>query len=384
MNFNQKVEPTPKEKDKSSSSTLTSNSSKQTTAPIKANVSNQKANDVQSDYDDDFSTDSSRAPVVIAPVKTETDVRNNHDEDSSSDTSRSPVVAQTKKQIDVPNGYDDDLAADTNQTPVVFTPTKKQADVHKDHDEDSSTDTSRSPAIVSPLKKQANVLNDYDDDFATDTSQSPVVPTPAAEPIIVAPLRKLNSFDDESIQEDLEEKHTPRKSDESLSSKSSGDEQSEILVLVKKSANTTPRRIDEEPIVDPTPIVAVEPIVPNDDTSHDVTDDDDDDDEDEDENDDFLIQEQQIDRITDDFLRRFIDEAIDQSREIDRLKKQSQISQKIPLTKAVQEWLIGDDEDEDSPSDDEDDRPRIPRATISNNANEFQLDFSHWTIKTVS
>lgn len=212
-------------------------------------------------------------------------------------------------------------------------------------------------------QKQTSIPNDYDEDFS-EVSHSRSAPKQAA---VVQP--RIDQIDVESIQEDLEDKHSSHDTDQSFSSKSSGDEQSEILVLVKKSANNTPRRQDdktlEEDLIVPTPVSAApavtpmifpeaktesNPIINNDDTSYDVSEEEDEqDDVDDNDNEEAqaVEQEKRIDRLTDQFIRTFIDEAIDQGKEIDRLKRQTLAPKKIPLTKAVQEWISDEDDEED-------------------------------------
>ncbi|CAF4421550.1 unnamed protein product, partial [Rotaria magnacalcarata] len=79
-----------------------------------------------------------------------------------------------------------------------------------------------------------------------------------------------NDFPSESIQEDIEDKPSAHESNQS--SKSSAEEQSEILVLVKKSSNTTPKQPDEKPSDSKLPLNP--PKIETDDTSHDVSEDD--------------------------------------------------------------------------------------------------------------
>jgi hypothetical protein len=174
--------------------------------------------------------------------------------------------------------------------------------------------------------------------------------TPIKEPL---PEAKVIDIDIESIQEDIEDKQSLHDTNHSLTSKSSGDEQSEILVLVKKSANTTPRRqddktLEEEPFF-PLPLVPiVQPKIDsnyNDDTSHDVSEDE--------ETNERVEQENKVDRLTDSFIRVFIDEAIDQGKQIQRLKKDSftqEINQKKNhVTEDTNEWILDDSIDEDNP-----------------------------------
>ncbi len=191
----------------------------------------------------------------------------------------------------------------------------------------SSTTTSERPSKKQLFEqKPSPIVNDYDEDFS-DVSHSPATPT--KEPL---PKTKIDEIDIESIQEDLEEKPSLHDTNQSLSSKSSADEQSEILVLVKKSANTTPRRQDDKTFEDelpiPPPVPLPEPKIDanNDDTSHDVS-------EDEEVNE----QENKVDRLTDLFLRTFIDEAIDQGKEIENKKL------KISITPEASEWMSDED-----------------------------------------
>jgi hypothetical protein len=216
----------------------------------------------------------------------------------------------------------------------------------EDSESSTSTTTSERPSKKQSIERKASpIANDYDEDFS-DVSHSHTPPNKEpAQP----PKPKVDELDIESIQEDLEEKQSVHDTNQSVSSKSSGDEQSEILVLVKKSANTTPRRQDDKTLEDelpvPPPVSLPEPKVDtnnntaNDDTSHDVS-------EDEEVNE----QENKVDKLTDLFLRTFIDEAIDQGKEIDRLKKANNQKSPTPVTKAKR-WLSDEDfPDEDYPN----------------------------------
>ena len=142
-------------------------------------------------------------------------------------------------------------------------------------------------------------------------------------------------IDVESVQEDLDEKKSSDGTNETSSRKSSDDQQSEILVFGRKSATNTPRKpVDEETpqLVPPVVEKPQESFLQNDDTSLDVSGSDE-------ENQDEIEKEKRIDLIADQFLRNFIDEAIDQGQQIDRIKKQSPSNKKISVAKAAQEWL---------------------------------------------
>jgi hypothetical protein len=209
-------------------------------------------------------------------------------------------------------------------------------------DDVKTRETMSRTSSTSSEEKKSVLHSKYDEDFS-DPSQSPS----SSKPNVDVPKR-IEHIDIESIQEDLADTHESRDTDESLSSKSSGDEQSKILVLVKKSANTTPRKLDENSSDEqlPTPKIvimdnkaAVEiDSVPKDDTSCDVSD------EEVEEDKTNTEQEKSIDRLTEHFIRVFIDEAIDQSKEIRRLKHDNAVSKSSTVINFAQQWT--DDHDE--------------------------------------
>ena len=222
----------------------------------------------------------------------------------------------------------------------------------KDESDSSSstttTTTSKKSSRIQPIeRKPSPLVGDYDEDFS-DVSHSPAATPPKQSAL---PKMKMDDIDVESIQEDLEEKPSLHDTNQSLSSKSSGDEQSEILVLVKKSASTTPRRQEDKTLEEdfpppppPLPPVTLPPVQPtaevnyNDDTSHDVSEDEEEEEEEEQVNE----KENKIDQLTDSFLRAFIDDAIDQGQKLKSLKKEN-LEQKAPLTQEAEEWLLEDD-----------------------------------------
>jgi len=225
----------------------------------------------------------------------------------------------------------------------------------KDPSSSSSSSSSRTSTPSKKSPKASSIVRDYDEDFSED-SRSPSTPA------------KVTEIDVESIQEDLEDKPTPHSTTQSASSKSSDDEQSEILVLNKKSASTTPRLADErtfeEDLLAPVPVTPQvrSPSPPNrieinanDDTSHDIS-----------EDEEVIEQETKADKLTDLFLRTFIDEAIDQGKEIKRLKKEAD-EKKHLLTQEAKEWVS---EDEDLT---DDENPRLPEPIESVRTNVLRF-----------
>ncbi|CAF3754296.1 unnamed protein product [Rotaria socialis] len=169
--------------------------------------------------------------------------------------------------------------------------------------------------IHDPKHAQPSSTHDeYDEDFSEHSRSPRHSPT------------KIDNNDShpESIQEDIEDKPSAHESNQS--SKSSIEEQSEILVLVKKSSNITPRQPDEKPSDSKLPLNP--PKIETDDTSHDISEDD--------EGNKRVEQDNKIDKLTEILVRTFIDEAIDQGQEIENKKSQN-------LTQEASEWIPADD-----------------------------------------
>ncbi|CAF4463179.1 unnamed protein product [Rotaria sp. Silwood2] len=245
---------------------------------------------------------------------------------------------------------------------------KPQKDSESSISSSSSSTTTASKQQVqsrSSERKPSPVANDYDEDFS-ETSHSRT--TPSKESL---PKPNIDNIDIESIKEDLNDKQSLHDTNQSLSSKSSGDEQSEILVLVKKSANNTPRRQDDKtpneeerfrspspPL--PPPVQVQQPTIDsynNDDTSHDISDDD--------EPNERFEQEHKIDKLTESLIRTFIDEAIGQGKQIERLKNETNL-----LTQEAKEWMSDDDDDDDNEPEEDNSKPMIDES------NGFALDLS--------
>ncbi len=175
------------------------------------------------------------------------------------------------------------------------------------------------PSIPEPKQAQpSTITNEYDEDFS-EVSRSPI-DTPTKPPI--------DNLDIESIHEDIDEKPSIHDTNQSLTSKSSADEQSEILVLGKKSVNNTPRQEDKtlEEEIPPPPTPTPPMLIQSDDTSHDIS-----------EEDDRTEQANKIEQLTETLIRTFIDEAIDHGKDIGNLKT------KIPITKEASEWMSDED-----------------------------------------
>ena len=222
----------------------------------------------------------------------------------------------------------------------------------------SKQDSPSSSSSSSPAHKKVSVVKDYDEDFS-DATHSPV--NTSREPI--AKTARILPADIESIQEDLDRSKSLQDTNRSSASRS-GDEQSEILVLGKKSATNTPRRMEEDTVVrqvESQPDVDVQ----NEDTSHDIS-------EDEEVNE-RLEQEKKIDRLTDSLIRSFIDEAIDHGKELGRLKHQTR-HRKAPLTKAAQEW-ISDDNSSSSDDEDESSSSRARSVRVRSASDRFTWAF---------
>ena len=166
----------------------------------------------------------------------------------------------------------------------------------------------------------------------------------------------LLDIDVDSISEDLEHKPSIQLTQASSSSKST-DEQSVILVIGEKSLTTTPTKQEKKTVEEefPPPPTSSAPlpsqsVIPNDDTSRDISEADDDDGpatgrEEEEQ----PMEEKKIDRLTETLIRTFIDEAIDQGKEIEQLK------QETSLTKEPSESTSGEDL-----SDEEQQKPSTP------------------------
>ena len=148
-----------------------------------------------------------------------------------------------------------------------------------------------------------------------------------------------NDIDIESIPEDIEDKRSISDSSQSSISKSSTDEQSEILVLAKKAINNTRRQQDDKTLEEelqsspPSSLPLLPCLLPSkiesDDKSHDTGE--------VDEGNKHIEQENRIDRLTEILVRTFIDEAIDKGKEIENSKSQSL------LTKEASEWIPAED-----------------------------------------
>ncbi len=182
------------------------------------------------------------------------------------------------------------------------------------------------PMIEQKQSHSSLTNNDYDEDFSENSHS----------PLNTSTKVKIDDIDIESINEDLDIKPSVHETNQSSTSKSTADEQSEILVLNKKSANNTPRQQDDKTIEEeflphpaPPPSTPFPPKIELDDTSHDISEGDD--------VHDTVVQQNPVDKLAETLIRTFIDEAIDQGKEIEDLKN------KNLLTKEASEWMSDED-----------------------------------------
>ncbi|CAF4302830.1 unnamed protein product, partial [Rotaria sp. Silwood2] len=172
--------------------------------------------------------------------------------------------------------------------------------------------------------QRSSINNEYDEDFS-EVSHSPIqTPTKI----------QTNDINLEPIEDDIHDISSRHDSNKSSSSKTSGDEQSEIPVLAKIPATSTQGQQDgkvfEEKLSPPPPQPLLIPTkIESDDTSHDISEDD--------QGNKRIEQDNKIDKLTEILVRTFIDEAIDQGKEIGNLKIQNS------LTKEASEWIPAED-----------------------------------------
>ncbi|CAF0776016.1 unnamed protein product, partial [Didymodactylos carnosus] len=286
-----------------------------------------------------------------------------------------------------------------------------------DYDEDFS-DASRSAAVPDKVRQKSS-------------SSSSTLPIPSKK-LIEQPMKEddADNIGIESIQEDLQFSKSQQSS--SKTSKSSG-EQSEILVLVKKSANNTPRldpnasltdhlllkqhelvsenkllKSDEKPVVIDEDERKKSPTDESDDTMYDVSEKPDEDGEQEQEDeqldineniDDFFLNqqirttptpeddqeqnqkqgkkisnEQKIDHVTDQFIRTFINEAIKESSVIKQKKLSKNISSVNVTTSSVITHLTKEASEWVSDDETSDDDENIDKKQQTKHENDEDLD----------
>ncbi|CAF3413038.1 unnamed protein product, partial [Rotaria socialis] len=324
------------------------------------------------DFFDDEEEEEEEKKPELKPLETPRDERDTlHDALSVSIATDIAADSSETENDDSRRPSADNLKPTLNLNTKAVSPLKSKTDSESSSSTTATSEKSSKKQSQSSERKPSIIANDYDEDFSEVTHS----PANTSKESIVKP--KIDNIDIESIQEDLDDKHSSHDTNRSSSSKSSDDEQSKILVLVKKSANTTPRRQDEKTPNDddffPSPAPLPPVTVPqaeidfsnnnnnnnnnNDDTSHDVSDDDD-------EANERIEQEHKVDKLADSILRTFIDEAIGQSKQIQLLKKET--SQKATeLTQEAKEWMSDEEE-----SDEESSKPVIVETDA------FDLDFS--------
>ena len=109
------------------------------------------------------------------------------------------------------------------------------------------------------------------------------------------------------IEDEFERPASAHDTNQSSRSKSSDDEQSEILVIGRQSASTTPRQLDESKSLDYPPVSTSAEAPASVSALPDVDDE----------------RERRIDHLTEALIRTFIDDAIDQGQDIAKVKNES-------------------------------------------------------------
>ncbi|CAF1433637.1 unnamed protein product, partial [Adineta ricciae] len=232
---------------------------------------------------------------------------------SASESSTSSTDKRVKSPMPPPEAVKSATSSISERIPIENSPsTSSSRSEHTKSSWPHTQDNVKSTASITQKRSSALTIertqslnNEYDEDFSEATHS----------PIETSAKLQIEDIDVESIQEDIEDKHIYHDDNRSSTSKSTEEEQSEILVLVKKSANTTPRQVDEHVQEDQLP-----PSSPqlqktlSEDTSHDLSD--------ADERKQQKNATTEVDRLTETLIKTFIDEAISQGTEIVARKNQ--------------------------------------------------------------
>ena len=163
----------------------------------------------------------------------------------------------------------------------------------------SSATTTRTEALHG---EQKPTVDDYDEDFS-ETSHSAANHTPSKQ------VHSKPGIEFTDIEDDFERPASAHDTNQSSRSKSSDDEQSEILVIGRQSASTTPRQLDESRSLDHPPVSACTEVPASASALADVDDE----------------REKKIDHLTEALIRTFIDDAIDQGQDIVKVKNETQM-----------------------------------------------------------
>ncbi|CAF3705800.1 unnamed protein product [Rotaria sp. Silwood1] len=174
---------------------------------------------------------------------------------------------------------------------------------------------------INELKQSehSSINSEYGEDFS-EVSHSPIHTSV-----------KIQTNDIESIEDDIHNKSLKHDSNKSSSSKTSDDEQSEILVLNIKSTNNILEQQDNKDKLStlPSQTLLISKKIESDNTTHDINEND--------QGNKHLEQDNKIDKLTEILVRTFIDEAIEHGKQIENLKIQNS------LTKEASEWIPAED-----------------------------------------
>ncbi|CAF4952303.1 unnamed protein product [Rotaria sp. Silwood1] len=169
---------------------------------------------------------------------------------------------------------------------------------------------------INELKQSehSSINSEYGEDFS-EVSHSPIHTSV-----------KIQTNDIESIEDDIHNKSLKHDSNKSSSSKTSDDEQSEILVLNIKSTNNILEQQDNKDKLStlPSQTLLISKKIESDNTTHDINEND--------QGNKHLEQDNKIDKLTEILVRTFIDEAIEHGKQIQN-----------SLTKEASEWIPAED-----------------------------------------
>lgn len=208
--------------------------------------------------------------------------------------SLSPQVSKSPSPLSAPESI-------KSQTPPAQEPVNSLSSLLQERVQNLTKEQGFIPIDENKRSRNSSLNNEYDEDFSDNTHSprlSPIKPT------------NNNDIHAESIQEDIEKTPSVHESNRSSSSKSSAEEQSEILVFGKVPSSKKPKSQNEKPMETKLPINQRK--IETDDTSRDISEDD--------EGNKYVPNESNVNKLTEILVQAFIDEAIDHGKEIENVK----------------------------------------------------------------